>query len=78
MSFGERRSFASSASAVYFDTTRAPREYFDPTPTGPELTAALTEHWKTTFAYEFKRDLAALSPYQGIIDVISTIRFPDE
>jgi UTP-glucose-1-phosphate uridylyltransferase len=45
--------------------------------TGPELTAALNEHWKTTLAYEFTRDLVALSPYQGIIDVISTIRIPD-
>jgi hypothetical protein len=43
--------------------------------TGPELTAALNEHWKTLYAHELRKDLVALSPYQGIIDVISSIHF---
>jgi UTP-glucose-1-phosphate uridylyltransferase len=42
--------------------------------TGPELTAALNEHWKTLYAYELRKDLVALSPYQEIIDVISSIK----
>ena len=43
--------------------------------TGPELSTALNEHWKTIFAYELRRDLLALSPYQGIIDVMSSLKF---
>jgi len=44
--------------------------------TGPELSAALNEHWKTALAYQFRRDLVALSPYQGIIEAIGSIRVP--
>ncbi len=41
--------------------------------TGSELTSALNEHWSRLYAYQFRKDLIALSPYKGIIDVISLV-----
>jgi dTDP-glucose pyrophosphorylase len=42
--------------------------------TGPELTAALNEHWLRLYAFELRRDLVALSPYQEILEVIDSIK----
>ena len=43
---------------------------------GPELTAALNEHWKRLYAYELRDDLVPLSPYQEILEVIGSIKLP--
>jgi hypothetical protein len=38
------------------------------------LTAALNEHWRRLYAFELRRDLVALSPYQEILEVIGSIK----
>jgi hypothetical protein len=43
---------------------------------GPELTTALNEHWKRLSAFELRKDLVALSLYQEIMEVISSIKSP--
>jgi hypothetical protein len=42
---------------------------------GPELTPALNTSWESILAFEFPKSLLSLSPYQGILDTVNSLKF---